>query len=154
MVFKFKITSWITASTARGRARIERLGLNIPTDILEKAPNISKNSHKLVNRGVHLRVPHAKNQPPRPKTVAYSERTDTQTDTHTHINRHTEKAKKEGTYSSRCTWPFISLEYAFQYTNTSQIDAKKKKTKYTKQKKAPSISTGKGEYKEKEGIKR
>ena len=36
---------------------------------------------------VTLRTPHAKNQPPRPKTVAYRRITDRQTDTQTHRQR-------------------------------------------------------------------
>ena len=42
---------------------------------------------------VTLRILHAKNQPPRPKTVAYRPRTDTQTDRQT--DRQTEKANTE-----------------------------------------------------------
>ena len=61
-----------------------------------------------MSRGVHQRVPHAKNQPPMLKTVACS-LVNTQTD------RHTEKAKKEGTYSSRNKLGRLSLGYAFQY---------------------------------------
>ena len=42
---------------------------------------------------VTLRTPHAKNQPPRPKTVAYRRITDRHTDRQT--DRHTEKANTE-----------------------------------------------------------
>ena len=49
---------------------------------------ISKNKKK-TPRMVHLRILHAKNQPPRPKTVAYRPRT------HRHTDRQTEKANTE-----------------------------------------------------------
>ena len=53
---------------------------------------ISKNKKK-ITRSVHLRIPHAKNQHPRPKTVAYRPRTDSHTDRQT--DRQTEKANTE-----------------------------------------------------------
>ena len=64
--------------------------LKLTEDIQQKTPKKTKNSHKQVKsrnfkkqknafRMVHLRILHAKNQHPRPKTVAYRPRTHTKT---------------------------------------------------------------------------
>ena len=42
---------------------------------------------------VYLRILHAKNQPPRSKTVAYRPRTDRRTDAHTDRRTHTQTEK-------------------------------------------------------------
>ena len=52
---------------------------------------------------VTLRTPHAKNQPPRPKTVAYRRITDRHTHRHTQTHRVTERKNTE--------YPFFEFDF-------------------------------------------
>ena len=63
---------------------------------------------------VTLRTLHAKNQPPRPKTVAYRPRTDRRT--HTHTDGQTEKANTED--------PFFEFFFYFRFFLKERSDKK------------------------------
>ena len=68
----------------------KKLPKNLKIAISRSNLKISKNKKKLFLT-VHPRILHAKNQPPRPKTVAYRPRTHT----HTQTDRQTDRQRKQ-----------------------------------------------------------